>query len=496
MNIAKEFQSKNREGKYTFVGMLRKYLRFTNELGENTGLSRYWNKKTFAAYLSDYDARLIPTLYTIVMPDKALQDYSGEDFEDCLNALAQKYHYAENTLLHYRYLLWIVYQAGFQHGHYSDQIFWSELEKQNSSDTSAREAWRINAMTRLRKSFSPKEELKILDWLLQLDPCLASGEDVGLVLMYFLGLRNNEACGANFSAIYASDSHPEVKLFDMVMTTKIGSTQLKAGGKTSNAPRLLPIPEWVYQFLSKRRSALDSAVQNGTLILPDGINTVAQLPIVCSGTQYTKRSSTKALSARGRALFDKLGINKSELALLFQILCSNEFAETQIEEKEPSTYLLRRNCATHLYQLNFSETELQYWMGHNIEDSNVERAFYSDHEAMLQLKQKYDRHPLLQFLTEQASQATIVSNRHKNIEDSAFLVEPSALMESFLIQLIGNEPDQPIIVNISSSMNFDVDTHYFSYPAEQPRTAVIARHIQNTYRTLISKSHQKTSRNR
>ena len=249
-------------------------------------------------------------------------------------------------------------------------------------------------MTRIRKSFGVDEELKLIEYFSELEPATATGEDIGLMLMFSLGLRNNEACGGNFSSIHPLMYYPDVIVFDMVQSTKIKSSDLKSGGKTSNAPRTLIMMDPVYSFIEKRKEYLSSLLNSGSLSA-EGVESVEDLPLVCKGTDFSRRATSVELANAGRTLFNKIGIDKSELIVLFQILSSTDAKQSELDEKEPTTYLFRRNCATHLYQLGFTPSEIQYWMGHEIEDPFIKRAFFADPDQIYNLNTKWSRHPVL-----------------------------------------------------------------------------------------------------
>lgn len=488
IEIAAELPGKAYDGTLTFVGTLRRYFVDYDKLGKNNGISKRWNADiTKSNFLSDYERRIIPTLIKLFGKEKPLHSYTGEDFEKTLESLNMQHHYADSTLLHYRHLLWVVYQAGFEHGLYVDNIFWGDIPDFSETDSEQRESMRVAAMTRIRKSFSIEEELRIIQWFKNLDPSTATGEDIGLLLMFFLGLRNNESCGSSFGCIHTLSSHPDMPVFEMIQSTEIGSNALKAGGKTRNAPRILPLFIPLNDFLLRRRDYLLGLIESGELILPPTIKSVDQLPLVCVGHNYTVRASTQNLTKAGRDLFNQIGIDKSELALLYQIIFSHEFKESMLDEKEPTTYLFRRNCATHLYQLGFTSDEIQYWLGHDIEDPHISRNSFADEDTIYGLGKMLEHHPLYAMLNTFPATAT-----HLNSEDlsSLYISSVSDCMSlkldgssQYLIDLAANEPNQTISVNIKcESSTLKVIADVTAYPKEYPRTADIRELQYNAYK--------------
>ena len=435
------------DGKETFSGVLQSFFTVIDETEQNIGISRKWKDTTATQYARDYSNRILPAILRLFGPEKPMHEYTAEDFELILSELKKKHHYAEEKIRHYRYLLRVTYYAGVDNGMYADQLFWEEI-LDDFDDPEQHEKHRIAAMTRTRKSFSVQEDIKLLLYFLSLKPNSASGEDIGLMLMYFLGIRNNEACGTDYSAIRLMSTHPERAVYDMLQTTVIGGNKVKSGGKTGNAPRTLPLHMWVYDFLEDRKTWIKEELAAGNIALPDGLNSVDQLPIVCKGDSLTIRAHTTDLSRAGRALFELVGIAKSELAVLQQILFSEDFRGTQIEEKDPTTYLLRRNVATRLYNLGFEWTTIQYWIAHEIEDALLRRNFFADEEVLYEIGIAYERHPIFAILKDVTRGVSV-----KKTENSfgKYFTQSSETDATYLIRVKALEPGSAIATSIRSN---------------------------------------------
>lgn len=487
MIIAPEFPSIAYDGEPTFAGILQKYFVETDldALGCNIGISKRWNETTAESCAQDYERRILKTLADLYGKEKPAHELTSENFEQVLRVLAEEKHYSDNTVAHYRHLMYLVYRAGVDHNHFPDTLFWeSDFDAETASDKE-KEDRRVKVMTRMRKSFSVEEELKIVRWFWSLKPESATGEDIGLLLMFTLGVRNNEACGANYDSIHCLDNYPDAYVFDMLQSTMRGSAELKGGGKTSNAPRTLLVMKPIYDFLQSRRDYMEKLIENGELDLPEGTK-VGALPLVCKGLNYTQRAETKDLAAHGKELFIKIGIDKSELSELFSILCKTEVQELQIEDKEPTTYLFRRNCATHLYQLGFSVTEIQYWMGHEIEDVHVMRSFFADPDQIYALKERWDRHPVLKVLQTKGAMSENKENtlpiREKETEHSSFRMDTILNNRTALVCIDTHEPRSNISISACcDTPNLTIKYHTVPQATEYSRYAVISRAVNDAY---------------
>ena len=171
------------DGTLTFAGALKRFFIETDKNGNNIGISKNCNETTRLSYLNKYANRILPVIEKRLGVQKPLHSYTGEDLEGILHQLDSGNHYRDSTMLHYRYLLWSVYRAGFRHGLYSDRIFWDDLTELDLTE----EENLIKAKTRIRKSFTIEEEVKIAEWFQSLSPDAVSGEEIGLAIMKHAG---------------------------------------------------------------------------------------------------------------------------------------------------------------------------------------------------------------------------------------------------------------------------------------------------------------------
>lgn len=495
MNIAIKYPSLAYDGEPTFAGVLRKYFIEWNDFGNNIGISKRWNDATKASYIRDYEERLIPALVVKHGAEKPLHSYSDSEIEEVLRDLKEKHHFAESTIRHYRNLFWVVYKAGYEHGHYADNLFWGDDIDLDSDDPVEREEIRQIVMTRTRRALSMEEERKFIEWFCSLDSEEADGEDIGLILMFFLGLRNNEACGADVKSVYLHKGARGIPVFDMTQSTEIGKNTVKGGGKTSNAPRTIPMFPEVYAFIERRRDFLAKLVEEGKIALTEEIKSVDNMPLVCRGKKYLTRASTTDLSKKGREFFDKIGISKRTIAVLHQVLWSDEFRGLQLDEKEPTTYLLRRAFATGLYNLGFQPAERQYIIGHDIEDTTLTREFFNDGDRLYDMWKRLIERPIKVFLEAYCREdplakkvrETIMSNAKKENTDELEFTSDNRANQLYEVQVEALEPGHSLGIEVigDEGSKFDTTIRAFEPPVEYPRTVQIYEMQQEAYRRYL-----------
>jgi len=379
--------------KFTFFGVLNRFYFYKTSTTDGTsvgGVSRYWKKEsTRKDRKSLYEKIIFPHI-----PDRPMEELLKEDFDEIIQTIQtekskQGSPYSAPRLQTIKRLLKLVTEEAAKQGICEDVLFGSSYTIPESETKSRRLE---KELVRQRKSLSIKEEFLVYQEILN-DAC-QSGQHMGLALMFCVGLRNEEACGLDFGDIKPMQYHPHCSCLWVYKSTTRGSNQLQASGKTRNMARLLPIPQVLLELLEKRRRFLESEVASGTLVLPPN-KTIDMLPIVCNNSDYLTRCHSKHLTAAGRKLFKSIHINEDELAYIDTELEQNRLVEDGIDEKDPTAYLLRRNLGTHLYILGLSEAEIQYIMGHDIEDPYESRNDFTNEDKLYQIKQKMDKRPLV-----------------------------------------------------------------------------------------------------
>lgn len=417
---------------YTFAGVLTE---FQEELFKNC------NAKTQRSYCSAYKNHILPLLEGKIMDDLTLPDY-----ENIIQQISQKKHFEFSTLMHYRSLIRRVVRCAVQKNICKDVLFGSifSLPEDDKNDN-------VVQFVKNRKSLSIKEEFLLFQRIMQ-DP-EQEGCIMGLALMYALGLRNNEACGLTFSSIREMKDYPGVFCAWVIVSTSGRSHKTKAGGKTSNAPRKIPIPAALLHLIQQRKQYLQRLIDQGELILPDG-KSVEILPIACEQDFLTHCSSEK-LTAIGRLILKEIQINEDQLAYIDRDLQDdNVMLEMGVTEKDPTAYLLRRNFATHLNILHLSEPEIQYIMGHNMEDSYANRYDYSSDDRLFLIAQKMEKRPIFNpYDRIQSVQPLNESQPHTSCLDTTsckLQVDPS---ETATLHLLINtaEPSGTFTVSITDS---------------------------------------------
>jgi len=289
--------------------------------------------------------------------------------------------------------------------------------------------------------------------------------------MFLAAARNSEACGVNYGDLLEFHEYPGRYYLRLYETTQADSNVLKLGGKTTNAPRLIPIPKVLSDFLLQRKAYLQS-----TIIFPytdeDGNvhETIDTFPIACRKRRYSVRCSRKDLTDAGRNLLQHdLKLDEEQVSGINVII---QEGLDDLGEKDPTSYLFRRNLATHLRALGFTQIQIQYYMGHRLENTDLERSDFVDEELLHGMSVLLDEHPLNESNACNLNLANVEETEcWENIPSVNLTIGPQTQTKSYYIKAANRELGDALKIVVAGN-DFDsagCHNRYSCSPAT-PRT--------------------------
>jgi len=442
------------DDKLTFCGTLVEYF---------DQIASRWNESTQTLYNKDYDKYVLPDV-----SDMPIAEYVREDYDRVLDGVKEKKDREglvcnEKTIHHIRYIIKRVLEIAEKNGVCEDVLWGSEY---SISETEDETALNVKEFVRLRKSLTFLEELENDKRLMH--NYAQSGQRMGLALMYCLGLRNNEACGARFSSIKPMVTHPQCHCLWIYETTVLNSTGLQSGGKTRNAGRIVPVPEALLQLITDRRAFIMQKIRDGSFQVT-AVDQVASastdeeiadyvdtLPIACFNEQYNVSCSARHLTAAGTALFKEIAVDlkeekdlENELALIDIDIRRPGRNEEGIDEKDPTAYLYRRNLGTLLYLLGLEEWEIQYILGHDVEDPNEVRSYFRNEEKLYPIYCKMAQRPIVNDITHEKEIVLDAWSQKENcVHSQKFRIPIDPSVSHYKLQLKQKEPLDPPRVSV------------------------------------------------
>ena len=218
-----------------------------------------------------------------------------------------------------------------------------------------------------------------------IDNCCDHGELIAGLLMLCLGVRTSEATG--FSYRHLKQVRPGYWALVRYEVSNKDARTTHAGGKTSNAFRLLPIPRFLTEILLGRKQELFGRFS------PEVIE---NLPLACKGTDIACRCTQKEVNAKVKNLYRLAGVAEDLMRTAYQEMRADPDLAEDCEGRA-TAYLCRHQFATTMVYCGLTPGEIYTVMGHAEEDELVHKSDFSNPDAFCALADKMSRRPLVQF---------------------------------------------------------------------------------------------------
>ena len=421
--------------KLNFVGAVQRYFEFINQDNKES---------TNDTYMDFYNNNIFP----YVNYGKPVESFDIDYVDDLIRKIQQKNEYRDSTIYStIRHLMYDPCKFFFNEFYPENNPFEiNPTDFRRGGDGSENQE---SAILSIVKSLTV-EEKKAFQILLA-DPRTDKGEYLGLAVMFFTACRNNEACGLNYGDILEMINYPNCFYIQITKSVEYRTNTLKSGGKTQNAFRRLPLVSIFKEYLDERIDFLSSNVrfpleENGNVY-----KTVYDLPIVCRGNKYGTRCNSDDLTIAGRRfLRDEVGIKKSRIAGIMVSISEDKDTEYDLGEKDVTTYLLRRNMATHLYTLGFTVLESQYFMGHKMEGTALKRSDFGDETFLYEMWEKIQKHPLNRMENNvlNCKDTLIIKNESK----TKIAIKPSG-DEIYLMKIESKEIKDSVLIELTNEFS-------------------------------------------
>lgn len=330
---------------------------------------REYAESTKEKYADNYDIIL-----QYIDDNKPAISYSKEDFQAIIGQLSQrkiKGRKIDNVSLNtnYRHLVYNLALMVINHfcikNRLEDEIFYKIKTKQKSSNH------------KIIKSLTIKDIFTIIK--IVLENIEEEGLYMGILLMLFFGIRNNEAVALKYNDIIKQDSFDGFNIrVNESGTDEAGVT--KASTKTPSGNRLVPFVNWCLYIIKRR---IEYIRKNTNLSYEE----IGELTIVCKGNDFTKSCVSNDISQIALTMFiDKFKFSIEDYAAYYFEMESDD----TLEEYTLSAYVFRRNYIT-LSSLLLNEEQLQLIIGHLSKEANERWEYLQDATYMYKIYENINK---------------------------------------------------------------------------------------------------------
>lgn len=374
------------DGKLTFFGVLSEYY---------DEIAKHWAPETRESYGRDYEDFILDHF-----EEQPLSYYTESDyFEHVIDQIrnggtrrSKEDKFSESVINHFRFLIRRVVSVGAENNVCANVLWGTKFQDRDDGEKKTSAEADEQQRLRTQRSIMPQQMCKILSHIFM--DVQQHGVKIALLLMCIFGLRNKEACGVWFEDIMEIPGHLECYVL-VVHSSMDGRKRFrKTGGKTDNMYRMIPIPKIVHDYLMLRKQYVAEKLEE--LYAQKAGNTkrynIDRLPIACNGDKWWEGCTSSQVTVAGRDLFRLINYCEEEYRLAED---ESGFDDSGFpNQKAPTAYLFRREFCTSLYAMGLNPEEIQYLMGHKINNPEYSRRYFRNHDILSLLYEKICRRPL------------------------------------------------------------------------------------------------------
>ena len=448
------------DNKPTFFGVLYKYfdpMCKKHKLGDGTS----------RGYAGEYENHILPRLN-----DRPLEDYSAEDFENVIQDIANSSSKpALSSLRKYRMHIIRVVEIAVEYEGMRDP-FWGIAFKGITTVKNASE----NEKTVLPKSMTVMQQCT-LGQEIYLNAS-ERGDITADMLTYEAGLRNKESTGVSFGDLKDYDDFAAVAIHT---STKGQGHERHGKLKTKNGFRTIVLSnkakQIIQQKMEKVRRLLES--EAGSAGESGGVPAIMSAPIAGMEDNPLIAHSSVQASKAFRELLRDIGYDQKDFLAAARTVESEDYAKAVSKvtpeelgfatERNPTLYIGRRQYCTDMHIVGCTAEERQYSMGHDIENSAVDRRDFRNDDVLKELASKLLKRPGVNKDVLIRQRHTLSGEEYHNPDFHDECVRLTMRKGKIIICVSSHEASTPISAKITVPENVRIKCTYYERDQHSPQ---------------------------
>lgn len=468
-------------GKLTFYGVLDKYY---EQIGDRYHLCT----KTRISYACEYERHILPRVN-----DRPLESFTAEDFEQIITDINEEGRgFAKTTLQHYRLLITRVIYAAVNEENMKDPLWGVDFEEVLTPDQVAKKEKKT-----LPKSLTPLQICAISEQIY--NTAFSSGRRTGLMNMLESGARPKEATGASYGDV------KKMRLLDSCSTMAIHSSTIKQSRKrknklkTKNGYRTAILGPRATNIIKQKKLALNNIdVLQVASDIPDGLEITEILPLACGNEDPSVPCASPDMTKEFRHLLRDVNYGEEDYIAAQRIAESDEFQEAEklatptelgfAIEKEPTAYILRRQFCTDLHIVGCTQDEIEYAMGHKIENTAIDRRDFRNEDRITALAEKMIKRPFVSKEVLNQKEMVMSEMSYKNSDFYNETIRVPIRKGKLRIRISSHEPLDKASITIILPENLSSKCCYYQSQRSAPQRREV--NVLNDYYDSYRKAYE------
>lgn len=468
------------DNKLTFFGVLDKYF---DELADEYDLS----EGTSYNYSGDYERHILPQLQ-----NRPLEAYTAEDFEAVIvNIASSGKGCAESTLQKYRMHIKRVIEMAVQHEGMRDPLWGIAYEEILKPKHVQQREHRT-----LPKSFTARQQCAIGEAIYE--SAVEFGDRIGLMLSHEAGLRPKEGAGATFGDLQERDDHGVLAIH----TSTQGQGNKRHGKlKTKNGYRIAVLGSRATSIIANRKDEICRLLE----IENSDAETIMTLPIAGRKDNPFQPHSSIQLSKAYRSVLRDIGYDAEDFLAATRVVESEEYADAVrkvtpselgfADEKNPTMYIQRRQYCTDMHIIGCTAEQIQYAMGHRIENNAVDRRDYRNEDRLSELAAKLNERPSTNRAVLIPQCHTVSGSKYRNDDFIDERIRLPICKGKIIIRISSHEALTPACMSISVPQNVRaIRCKYYEQEDSSPQNREV--NVLNDYYADFRKAYQELDEKR
>ena len=253
-------------------------------------------------------------------------------------------------------------------------------------------------------------------------------------------------------------------------------------------------------IIQQKKVALSNSIDalEITSDIPDRLNILEILPLASGNADPSIPCSSPDMTKEFRHLLRDIDYDKEEYLAAKRIAESDEFEKAERSatptelgfaiEKEPTAYILRRQFCTDLHIVGCTQDEIEYAMGHKIENTAIDRRDFRNEDRITALAEKIIKRPFVSKEVLNQKEIVMSETSYKNSDFYNETIRVPIRKGKLRIRISSHEPLDKASITIILPENLNSKCCYYQLQRSAPQRREV--NVLNDYYDSYRKAYE------